>query len=295
MRYAVSPFLVPADEVAVLTGWKLVGDETIPLPRHVEAWDYQTKLRIQAGMSIDRDRVCADSGLDPSSDLRVLVVAKSTATKIERCVLDLRLPNSQQCDLVLDVVLSGESLGGRLIIETSIVARSPVAVKPAGAKVAGAILWSSRQDAALEGVGGLFPTDSEDFRVTRPNNRDAPWVLGVDQSDLESLFIASVRLTLNSGLASIAGMLSNPTFTESKRLAKTLELDVTRQLTLIAIQSAETLARPISPEGQALGDILRLLVSRIWPNTSVATLTRWHRDQPERIEVDIQQFVKAYR
>lgn len=295
MRYSVPPFFLPQVETITHSGWSYGDDQGASLPRLIEAWDFQAEIKIVAGLAVGIEALRSQARLHRSSRLQVLVVAKSSSTKVERCVLKLDLPELDHYELVLDVVLSGEWLGGRLTIETMVVATVPVPVAPGGATEAGSILWSARHDTVLEGQGGLFPTDSEDFAQTRPRHKDAPWVLAVDQSDMDSLFAGSVRLTLNSGSPAVALMLADPTKEDATKLARILELDVTRQLALVALQSADVLSRPVDHEAVALGDVLRLLVARIWPTASTASLQGWSRDHPERLELDVQQFVKAFK
>lgn len=295
MRVSVAPFHLPDAVVATHSGWTLGGDSPAPLPRLIEAWDYQGELRIVGGLSVDIEALCAQSRIDRSSQLQVLVIARSSSTKVERCVLKWDLPDLEYYELRLEVSLSGDWLGGRLTLDTMIVATLPIPLALGAAKEPGSILWTVRQDAFLEGLGGLFPTDTEDFAETRPSHRDAPWVLTVDQGDFDSLFAASVRLTLNTGVAEISKMLADPTREDSARLASILELDVTRQLAFLALGAEEVLARSVEPDGVVLGDVLRLLVARIWPTASTASLRGWCQEHPERVELDIQQFVRAFK
>ena len=294
MKIAVPPFRLPSFESSTHSGWSLVGHESSPLPRRIEAWDYQSDLRLQAGLSVDRHRICDEARLDRASELSVLVIARSTSTKLERVVASTPIPPLDRLDLPLDITLDGHWLGGRLILETMVVARNPIPLGPTSAAIVGAILWTDRHDTTLEGQGGMFPTDSEDFRETRPAHKDVPWVLGVDQSDMDSLFTAAVRLTLNSGNGAVAEMLSNAASKDSIKIARVLELDITRQLAFIAIQSEEVVSRSVVTDGESLGDVLRLLISKIWPTRSVATLALWKTDHPDRLEKDIQQFVRAF-
>jgi hypothetical protein len=271
-----------------------MGEGGTPLPPLLEAWDYQSELKLFGGLSVDRQGLLLESRLAPQSRLQVLVLARSSSTKVERCVARLDVPELDQYDLALHIPLTGDWLGGRLTIETLLVTTDPFPLMSGGASEPGSILWSEHHSTVLEGLGGLFPTDTEAFSVTRPSHRDAPWVLSVDQGDLEALFAASVRLTLNTDVPSVARLLAEPERDESVRLGRILELDVTRQLVSIAIGSDEILARPVDKDATSLGDVLRLLVSRVWPNASTATLTRWREREPERIELDVHQFGKAF-
>lgn len=294
MRVSVAPFFVPQTDVAIHSGW-VQGDPPSPMPRLIEAWDYQAELGLRGSLAVDASALRDQSQLGLATRLQVLVIARSSTTKIERCVLSLDLPDLDHYELPLDLQLRGDWLGGRLTVETAIVALDPVPLSAGSATESGAILWSVKHDTILEGYGGLFPTDTEDFRRTRPQFRNAPWALSVDQNDFDSLFAAAVRLTLNSGLPSIERMLAHPSREESSRLSSMLEFDVTRQLAFIAIGSDDVLARQVEPEAVTLGDVLRLLVARIWPTASTASLRAWMHENPERLELAIQQFVGAFR
>lgn len=294
MKVTVAPFYVPSAASISHGPWSY-GDDSLPLPRLIEAWDYQAQLRLAAGMTLDMASLWEESKLKPTSRLQVLVIAKSSSTKIERCVLKLDLPQLDHYELTMEVVLDGAWMGGRLSLDTQVIAIEPIPAAPGSAIEPGSILWTARYDTVLEGHGGLFPTDTEDFSQTRPQHKDAPWVLSIDHDDLEALFSASVRLTLNSHSRPVAAMLADPNADEPIHLARVLELDITRQLALVALSSVDVLTRPINAESVDLGDVLRLLVSRIWPNVSTASLQGWRVDRPERLELDIQQFVRAFR
>jgi len=295
VKVAVAPFLLPPTDVAIHLGWEMSSERPVALPRRIDAWDYQSQLRLRAKLVVETERLCGDSGLSGESELVVLVTAKSTSTKIERCVFRKVIPRGERAELLLDLDMKSDWLGGRLLIQTQIVAKRPLPLGNTAASVVGAILWSVRHETTLEGDGGLFPTDSENFRETRPLHSTVPWMLTVDTADLDALFAAAVRLSLNSSVPAVSNLLADGNTKESKRLAKILELDVTRQLASIAIRSGEIAARTVEPEGDALGDVLRLLVARIWPAESMATLSMWLVERPERIEADIQEFVGAFR
>lgn len=289
MKIQVSPFQVAQNDSVVQDRWVLTTVHgATPLLPMLKTWDYQTQLHLSSRVLIDRSAVLRDANLDDTSGLALLVNARSSTTKIQRLMQKLVIPAGDSVEMHLEFVLSGDELGGKLTLETLLVANSPVPLNSLAASRPGSILWRAAQAAVVDGLDAQFPTDAEDFGATLPGSREAGWVLRVDQYDMNALFMSAVRLTLNSGLPAIQKMLQGNSDSSTLLLARMLDLDVTRQLVFLALRSEEVRTHEIDHESLTLAGVLRGLLAQIWPSVGPDTLLRWLYESPDRIEGQLQ-------
>lgn len=288
MRVPVVPFLTPPDTAISHGGWFLKTVEgDIALPREMPHWDYQTVLELAAPVAVDRRAVTEACELDWSSGLAVLVLARSSHTNAELVGAKLDVPLSDDFDLAVEVQLEGRELGGRLTLETLLVATNPTCLSPLAPQHPGSVLWRQSHWTELEGVGSQFPTDTIDFAATG-RNAYAGWELRIDLSDPESSFMSAARLTLNSSHTAIVKLLRGEKDERTDQLLRTLNWDITRQMVHQALKSEEVASLEVDPDASSVSAVLRNLLGAIWPHESVLTLRRWYDQEPERIEARVQ-------
>lgn len=288
MRVPVVPFLTPPDTAISHGGWFLTTvDGDIALPQEMPHWDYQTVLEVAAAVSVDRRAVAEACELKWESGLAVLVLARSSHTNAELVAVKLDVPLSDEFDLAVEIRLDGRELGGRLTLETLLVATNPRALSPLAPQHPGSILWRQSHWTDLEGEGSQFPTDTIDFAAAG-RNAHAGWELRIDLSDPDSSFMSAARLTLNSGHVAVAKLLKGEKDERTDQLLRTLNWDITRQMVHRALQSEEVAALDVDAEASSVTGILRNLLGAIWPLESVLTLRRWYDQEPARIEARIQ-------
>ena len=152
----------------------------------------------------------------------------------------------------------------------------------------GSILWRAKSSVRLEGIGAQFPTDTSDFTITRPKDINAGWILEVDLSDLDALFMASARLTLNSAVPAVKRMIQGSPDEDVKQLRRVLHWDITRQMVMMALENEDVVHSDFDPEATSVGSVLRNLISTIWPVDSPVTVRNWWRTDPSRVEVRVQ-------
>jgi len=288
MRVPVVPFLTPLDGAIRHGGWKLAlvdGEEE--LPRELPHWDYQTVLELAAPVLVDRRAVTTACQLEWDSGLSVIVLARSSHTKAEILAAELDVPLSDTFDIAIELQLDGRELGGRLTLETLLVSKTPKPLGPLAPRHPGSILWRCSHWTSLEGVGAQFPTETIDFTATGRDPR-AGWALHIDLGDPDALFMSSTRLILNSGHAAIGKMLRGEKDDGTRQLLRTLHWDVTRQMVHVALQSDEVAGLDTDPETVSVAGILRNLLASVWPLESVVTLQNWFHNEPNRIEVHLQ-------
>lgn len=288
MKLPVVPFLTPPASAVSHGEWRLAtSDGSIPLPREVAHWDYQTQLSLAAPVSVDRRVVTEACDLEWATGLGVLVIARSNHTNAEALVARLELPMNERFDLAVEVRLDGVELGGRLTLETLLVVTTPQPTSKFAPQHPGSILWRQSHWTDLEGTGSQFPTDTMDFAAAGLDP-EAGWQLRIDLSDPDARFMSAVRLTLNSAHPAVDRLLGGAKDEGTAQLLRTLNWDVTRQMVHAAINDESVAGLDIDPEGTSVAVVLRNLVGRIWPMESPATLRGWLKDDPARIEVHLQ-------
>jgi hypothetical protein len=292
MRVPIFPFLTPPDRLIDHAGWQLtMSDGSIsPLPTDLNVWDYQTVLEFTGLLSIARTAVLEACQLGNQSGLSVLVTAHSDWTSTEQTVGLLELGDLDVIDADLRFQLPGEQLGGRLTLNTILVASNPVPEGPLAPAQVGSILWRTQHRTRLQGTTGQFPTDAVDFKKLYPEDPEAGWVLTIEMNDLDALFTSAARLTVNSGHPDIQQLLAGSGDPQADLLSRTMRWDVTRQMVMLALTSDDVLGADFDPEATSVGGILRNLLARIWPDTSPATVVFWWTLDPSRVERRIQSY-----
>lgn len=289
MRRPVVPFRLPPDSAVSHGGWLLRtqgGD--ISLPKEVPHWDYQTTIELAAPVSVDRRSVTDACRIRFDSGLAVLVMARSNHTNAELVASRLELPMSETFDLAVEIRLKGLVLGGRLTLETLLVATDPHPIDRLAPQHPGSIIWRTSHWTDLEGAGTQFPTDTLDFKAVGLSP-DAGWQLRIDLTNPDARFMSAVRLTLNSGHPAIERLLNGTKDDGTEQLLRTLNWDVTRQMVESAITSDDVVGLEPDLDATSVSGVLRNLLSSIWPLESPMTLRQWSLTDPARIEVRLQQ------
>lgn len=295
MKQTIAPFAVPSTDVVNHGGWRLgTADGEISLPVDVEHWDYQTVLRLSAPVSVDRARALDEAGLSPDTDLAVLVTVRSDHTGCQRRVALVAVPPQARYDLAIEFELDGHDLGGRLDLDTLLVATAPVPARALAARRPASILWRARHRTHLEGQSSRFPTDSAEFALSRPSQADAGWVLQVDLTDPDASFMSSVRLTLNSGQPIVQDLLRGASDLRTAFLRRAINWDVTRQLALAALSSADVHDGPPDPDATSVAGVLRNILAAVWPHDEPTVLRRRLQDDPGSLEVHLQSQTRLF-
>lgn len=289
MRTTIPPFLVAPEGAVNHAGWTMHGGSgDVPLPLEVEHWDYQSVLRLSAAVSVNRSAILEACDLDPTSGISVIVMARSDHTNAQRCATRIALAEQPSYDLAVELDLPGEELGGRLTLDTLLVASQPRARSALSPRRAGSILWRTRHHTYLEGTSGRFPTDTADFSDTRKHAASAGWHLHVDTTDLDGSFMSAVRLTLNTGSQVIRDLLAGISSPETDLLRRIIRWDVTRQLAIIALRMEDVVSLPHDPEARTLGGVLRHVLATVWPDEDPLVVQKRWRTTPELVELHLQ-------
>lgn len=291
MKFDVAPFLLPNPDAIRHAGWEQQSSAgPIPLPLEMEHWDYQTELVLTAKITVDVPRVADDCGLGPDSRFRLITLIRSSKTPIETKVSDVAVPRGHQShEVLLTARVPGTTSGGRLSVETLLVVTEAKPLNLLAPFRAGSILWRDVQHSHLQGIGSQFPTDAEDFSLTRPEIAKAGWKLSIDTSEPDAMFLTSVRLTLNTHRPAITRLLAGSKDAETRQLQRMIDLDITRQLVNAALASEEIVGLDVDWEAVSVGGVLRNLLQQLWPTgEDPQTLRSWSVNDPARIETHLQ-------
>lgn len=287
MRTSAAPFpIAPPDAVWFNVPWQMhTTGGPAPLGDDVPAWDYLASLELSAVLEVDIDAVCASCHLGENSQLRVVVTAASSTTRMRGPVASIAVVAGP---MPIDLRFVGHELGGRLALETLLVAASVDRTDALSPRAAGSILWRHRKTTWLEGESARFPTEVADLGAAPYFTPGALWYVDVRTDNLDDAALAGVRLVLNEGHAAVARMLAGDASPETNVTLSALKWDVARQLILSALDSDEFVERGGVFEEETLGAMLAGVLTLYWPGESPAALRQLRRTEAARFERELQ-------
>lgn len=254
-------------------------------PEIVPDWDYFTDLRVVRSLKIDLPGLLSDCNLDGGSVVGAVIAWQSSWTGLRGASAMKPLVNGEN---VLELPLSGESLGGRLTLSLRVVLGHANGGAPLAPNRPGSLLWSDMARVALEGSGSRFPVVPVAFEESGlAGGRTGAWYLNIEMLDLTASGSGSLRLYLNPSHPAIKEMLDQPETDASRQLAEFIHYDVARQLVVQALLSDE-LDDQIAYESDSLGDMLIALLARLFPDRDLRTLQGDYRTTPGELEAEIQ-------
>lgn len=287
MRTSAAPFPVaPPDAVRFSVSWQLhtPGGPTA-LADEVAAWDYLAELTLSAVLEVDADALRTACHLGDRSKLRVVVTATSSTTKMRGPITVVPVTPGP---IALDVRMLGHELGGRLALDTLVVASDIERTDALSPRAKGSILWRDRRATWLEGESARFPTDVADFGGAPFFTPGALWYLDLRSDDLDASALGGVRLVLNENHPAMARVLAGDASAEAYATLSALRWDVARQLVGAALDSDEFVERGGVFEEEALGSMLAAVLALHWPGESPRALRQLRRTEPARFERELQ-------
>lgn len=247
-------YLTPPEDAIASTPWMVtpVGSSAIADPEVLENWQYATDLDVEKTVSVDLPKVLDSIGLGPDDELRILLVASTSKTGIQRSSEVLPLQNGENS---LGLRLVGSDCGGAARLRILITSGAVSNTSRLAPRRAGSVLWSEEWRVFLEGDQSRFPTEIVSFANHPSAPAGAAWALEVDTSDLAAPAPGCVRLLLNSDHPVYSRLTSEPTSPEAVRTREFMRFDTARQLVSAAMTSEEF--GPDEFEEGSLGAILR--------------------------------------
>lgn len=200
------PFLTLSDEVVRQEAWMVgaVNEPLQPASDVLEGWDYAQDIQVRTKIKVDFQ--LAAQRLDiPTEDLRLAVVlALGTGAgnyprrsdMVYTNTLDYRNPTC-----VIEKVLSGHQLSGRLLLDLRILLEGPLGRRGLSPSKRGSRLWGSRQNILIEDGGAArFPVELASFSQSFEGRieHNALWYLDWRPRTLDADFSGNVRLYINA-------------------------------------------------------------------------------------------------
>lgn len=289
------PYLRPEPTVVEAEPWALlIGEDEHPVPDAIEDWDYNLDLRLQRGVDIDASAVREQCQLPRDASLAIAVIWRATGSGLFGRSAYEPLSAAGRSVHRLDVAISGEDVGGTLIVETVLVLAAPV--YDAGELAphrAGSVLWSDRVTTRLQGDASQFPIAIVDFgRTSLPE--DAAWHLEISGS-LDSAAMGSLLLLVNERNATVAeafGRAARPRPVD-KVVLSAVYADVARTL----IEHALTWDEFVDGarfDDETLGAMLMDVFGQLFGGRTILDVRLRGQDAPSLVATEVQSAVRLF-
>jgi hypothetical protein len=149
---------------------------------------------------------------------------------------------------------------------------------------------------ALEGAASRFPVTALDFAAVPRLPDDGAWALEWNVEDLDAPALAGLRLVVNAGDERlVAALRSGSSDPRSAVIRSFVMFDVAKTLVHGALRSEPFLANPESFEEGSVGRMLFELLALCWPNIPLKALAARSREDPGRVEAELQAHLQVMR
>lgn len=280
------PFLQAPPAAIEVSEWSVQtfdGHDWVELGAKLPGWDPLRTLFIRRSAIVDADAVKSSCQLHLEDRLRLCVIVWSRDAFVRRCLYRSEPLVSGTVQFPVACTIDGGDVAGEIEITTELVLEAPSASShPFAPQMAGSRLWSHTHYVEIEGAGSQFPVEAGDFaRMPWLPSQQAPWHLEIDASDLESPFLGSVRLFLNSSTPAMREIDKHPS------VRSLINYDVARCLVLSIItdemfeHGADRFPR------RSLGAVVRNLARAFFPGMSIREIAEEARQRPWDLETRI--------
>ena len=186
-------------------------------------------------------------------------------------------------------VIDGTLLGGRLTLDTKVVLMRPGSGSaPMAPRRPGSTLWAKTTRFDLEGTDARFPVLPLSFSASGiAGGRKGAWALVVENPDLSSLAVGSLRLYLNTDHPAIGSLLDSADSPENRWVQEFLRYDTARQLVTAALANDE-LRTGIEYDSGSLGDLLIRMISNTLGSRDIEMIRADWKTDPGQIEAELQ-------
>ncbi|MER6760333.1 MULTISPECIES: hypothetical protein [Amycolatopsis] len=270
----------------------LLDDVPVELPESLSDWDYQMDLPVRQQVRVDVDLVRQATGLPPSAKLTLAMVWTATGSGLKAAGSRVLLPEAGTVTVQLDALLSGNQLGGLLVLETALVlAEYCDSGALASPRRAGSVLWADQRSTRLQGDAALFPMAVVDFSRTQ-YPEDAGWHMEIG-GDLETATMGALLLLVNERKKVVVEALRNAAKPRAvdRVVLSTVHADVARTLVDHALREPD-FSLNADYGDESLGATLQALVARLFPEQSVSHLRRRQQQSPIAFATELQHAVR---
>ncbi|MEV0802466.1 hypothetical protein AB0I34_32540 [Kribbella sp. NPDC050281] len=283
-----TPYLLPPEDAVSAYAWTWLDGSDIA--DRVEHWDPYTDLEIVRDIDIDLDLIRESCGLGSDSSLLVVASWYSNRTRLaDRAVVALgTLDGLVRAPVTLRI--PSRLSGGRLDLHTRIVIEYPgTEVSRISPNRAGATLWHEKSSLQLEGGAARFPITPVAFSsVPRLPDRGS-WALEWDREELEAPVLGGLRLLVNVEDVKLMDALRSGSKDPTSGLVRRFVMfDVSRSLVHGALESDRFVEDAETFDEGTIGRMLFDLLSMYWPELPVKALAARRREDPSRLDAELQ-------
>ncbi len=207
-------------------------------PRYLPNWDYLTPISVTRDIEVDLQGLLSDCALAPDALAGATICWHSTRTNLRGAIEVTALNDGPN---TVTGVIDGTLLGGRLTLDTKVVLMRPGSGSaPMAPRRPGSTLWAKTTRFDLEGTDARFPVLPLSFSASGiAGGRKGAWALVVENPDLSSLAVGSLRLYLNTDHPAIGSLLDSADSPENRWVQEFLRYDTARQLVTAALANDE--------------------------------------------------------
>lgn len=271
--------------------WSAELDNSAPinLTDRLPGWDYQSSVTFRTRVGVDWDGLSRTIGVDDSGPFRLVAVVDCPATS-RRLVSSLPV-RTDGGDAVVSVEVPRGTIAEFVTLYAALVAASDVAGDSSvggGFRAGARIAQSPDFRVILEGDGSRFPTEAISFG--RLGLEPALWSIRMAAVDLDSSFLSSTRLLVNSDIPEAQPLIAG----EDGRLLHLLQMDIARQIVGFASEVAGEESLQDDWEGGTIGDTARHLAEDVLDSDLPAVVSLMSSD-PDRFERLLQSVFQPWK
>lgn len=286
------PYLMPPHSGVVAHPW--FGGDGSPLPERLEHWDPWTDTHLFRSVDVDVDAVRSACQLNEDATFALVAAWSSSRSRLGASGDSVELGRGTGAlRAELELRVPGDLAGGRLDVQTLLVLRNPgtgfSAISP---KRDGAILWLDEARIFLEGSSARFPVAALDFKSIPRLPDGGAWALEWSSEDLDVPVLSGLRLIVNADDEPLLSALrSGSADPRSPTIRSFVMYDVAKTLVHGALNAESFLEAPEAFAEDSLGRLLFELLSMGWPGIPVKALATRLREDPSRLDAELQSYL----
>lgn len=269
-----------------------------PLGDRLEHWDPFTDTELFRVVDVDLDAVRTACRLNLDAAFAVSATWYSNRTRLSGAGTSAELGQLRgRVRAPVSILVPGDAAGGRLQLRTALVLRHPgTNGSPISPSREGAILWLHSRSLALEGGSARFPVTAVDFEASDRLPDDASWALEWNPEELDAPVLGDLRLVVNSHNDTLLNALrSGVADAKSAVIRSFITLDVARALVEGALDNDRFVDDPEGYDEGSIGRMLFELLSMCWPGVPIKALASRRREDPTRLEAELQAHLRVLR
>ena len=290
------PYLTPSEEHVREHPW--TDEHGVELSDRLDHWDPFSEMALHRTLDINLDSVRADCRLGADSAFALVPSWLSSRTRLGSAGPAVELGDLRgQVRAPLSLTVPGASSGGRLRLRTELIVRSAGALSsPISPTRSGTILWYDERTIALEGSSSRFPISAIDFAAQPGAPESGAWMLEWSPDDFAAPVLADLRLLINSSNETlVAALRTGASDPGSASVRQFVMFDVARTLVHGALNDEDFVAHPDEFDEATIGRMLSELLALSWPGVPVASLAARLREQPQRLNAELQAALGLFR